>query len=80
MASWFRQVAEAMVDGTSLRVALELNGIALDAAQMRALYRNTEFRRMYGSAQEFVETRILGGLSKNDEFRLCDRQALSLEQ
>jgi hypothetical protein len=31
-----------------------------------------------GSAQEFVETRILGCFLKNDEFGLCDRHALSL--
>ena len=33
----------------------------------------------YGSAQEFVETRILGGFLKNDEFGLGDRHALRLE-
>ena len=33
-----------------------------------------------GSAQEFVETRILGYFLKNDEFALCHRHALSLEQ
>ena len=33
-----------------------------------------------GSAQEFVEARILGGCLKNDEFGLGDRHALSLEQ
>ena len=33
-----------------------------------------------GSAREFVETRILGGFLKNDEFGLGDRHALSLEQ
>ena len=33
-----------------------------------------------GSAQEFVETRILGGFLKNDEFGLGDRHALGLEQ
>jgi hypothetical protein len=33
----------------------------------------------YGSAQEFVETRILGCFLKNDEFGLGDRHALSLE-
>src|ERR1035437_7149359 len=36
--------------------------------------------RKSGSAQEFVETRILGCFLKNDEFGLCDRHALSLEQ
>ena len=33
-----------------------------------------------GSAQEFVETRILGYFPKNDEFGLGDRHALGLEQ
>jgi hypothetical protein len=33
-----------------------------------------------GSAQEFVETGILGGFLKNDEFGLGDRHALGLEQ
>jgi hypothetical protein len=33
-----------------------------------------------GSAQEFVETRILGGFLKNDEFSLGDRHALGLKQ
>jgi hypothetical protein len=36
--------------------------------------------RKKGSAQEFVEARILGGFLKNDEFGLGDRHALSLEQ
>jgi len=46
IASWFPQVAETMADGTSLKAALERNGITLDSAQLRALYRNTEFRRI----------------------------------
>jgi hypothetical protein len=33
-----------------------------------------------GSAQEFVETRILGCFLKSDEFGLGDRHALGLEQ
>src|ERR1700676_852323 len=36
--------------------------------------------RIYGSAQELVETRILGCFLKNDEFGLGDRHALGLEQ
>jgi hypothetical protein len=35
---------------------------------------------IYGSAQEFVETRILGCFLENDEFGLGDRHALGLEQ
>ncbi len=33
-----------------------------------------------GSAQEFVETRILGCFLKNYEFGLCDGHALGLQQ
>ena len=33
-----------------------------------------------GSAQELVETRILGGFLKNDEFGLGNCHALGLEQ
>jgi phage terminase small subunit len=36
--------------------------------------------RNVGSAQEFVETRILGRFLKNDEFGLGDCHALGLEQ
>jgi hypothetical protein len=38
------------------------------------------FTKIYGSAQEFVETRILGCFLKNHEFSLCDRHVLSLQQ
>jgi transposase len=41
---------------------------------------NKYLRRLFGSAQEFVETRILGRSLKNDEFGLGDRHALGLEQ
>jgi len=47
VASWFEQVAAAMADGTPLRVALQSHGITLDKSQIRALYRNREFQRMY---------------------------------
>jgi hypothetical protein len=47
VASWFGQLAATMADGTSLRVALQRLGITLDKSQLRALYRNREFRRMY---------------------------------
>ena len=36
--------------------------------------------KFFGSAQEFVETRILGCFLKSEEFDLCDRHALSLAQ
>src|SRR5580692_3510885 len=42
--------------------------------------RGTELSSKFGSAQEFVEARILGGFLKNDEFGLGDRHALSFEQ
>jgi hypothetical protein len=47
VAGWFDEVAAAMADGTSLRTALKRIGISLDKSQIRALYRNKEFRRMY---------------------------------
>ncbi len=47
MATWFEQLAAAMADGTSLRVALQRLGITLDKNQIRALYRSREFQRMY---------------------------------
>jgi hypothetical protein len=41
----------------------------------------TDFKANFiGSAQEFVETRILGCFLKNDEFGLGDCHALGLEQ
>jgi hypothetical protein len=46
VATWFPAVARSMADGASLREALKLNGIALDKTQIRALYRNEEFRRL----------------------------------
>jgi len=36
-----------MADGTPLRDALRLNGITLEKSQIRALYRNSEFRRLW---------------------------------
>ncbi len=47
VASWFDQLAATMADGTPLRVALQRLGITLEKSQLRALYRNREFRRMY---------------------------------
>ena len=43
-------------------------------------YRAIDRLRKVGSAQEFVETRILGCFLKNDEFGLSDGHALGLEQ
>jgi hypothetical protein len=46
----------------------------------RSLFFYRERYDLFGSAQEFVETHILGRFLKNDEFGLGDRHALSLEQ
>jgi hypothetical protein len=54
IAKWFKQVAGAMADGTSLRIALRRCGVTnlnLERKQIRALYRNEEFRRMYQEAR-----------------------------
>ena len=51
-----------------------------DLASMVALPETYPIRRKTGSAQEFVETRILGRFLKNDEFGLGDCHALGLEQ
>jgi hypothetical protein len=45
-----------------------------------ALHATEHGATQFGSAQEFVETRILGRSLKNDEFGLGDRHALGLEQ
>ena len=52
VASWFEDVATIMADGTPLRVALRRIGITLDRNQIRAVYRNTEFRRKYQDCQK----------------------------
>ena len=47
IAPWFADVARTMRDGTTLRNALMWNRIMLDDRDMRKLYRNLEFRRLY---------------------------------
>jgi hypothetical protein len=47
IASWFPAVTKTMADGTPLREALKRHGITLDKRQIRALYRNEEFKRLY---------------------------------
>jgi len=47
VAPWFAAVAKTMANGTTLQWALIRNGISLDAAERRKLYRNREFRRLY---------------------------------
>jgi len=44
---WFAAVAKRMADGTTLRLALMWEGLQLSHAEMRLLYKNVEFRRMY---------------------------------
>jgi hypothetical protein len=47
VASWFPAVAKTMADGTTLRVALAINGLRLTANEMRARYRNRAFQALY---------------------------------
>jgi hypothetical protein len=47
IAPWFAAVAKTMADGTALQWSLIRNGISLDKAERRKLYRNKEFRRLY---------------------------------
>jgi hypothetical protein len=49
--SWFEPVALCMADGTSLPDALKRHGIVQDERQIRALYRNIEFRKLYLEAR-----------------------------
>ena len=51
VASWFPAVAQSMADGTPLRDALRLNGITLEKRQIRALYRNEEFKKLWQEAR-----------------------------
>jgi hypothetical protein len=51
VASWFPKVAETMVDGTSLKMALAINGISLSKSEVRACYRNRTFQGLYQDAR-----------------------------
>jgi hypothetical protein len=51
VASWFPEVAKTMADGTTLATALAINGLALSANEMRALYRNRTFQGLYQEAR-----------------------------
>jgi len=51
VASFFPALARTMADGTPLRDALKRHGITLDKSQIRALYRNEEFKRLYREAR-----------------------------
>lgn len=46
-APWFAAVANTMANGTTLRTALRLNNLTLEDSEMRLLYKNLEFRKMY---------------------------------
>ena len=70
MASWFAEVARTMADGTPLKEALKRHGITLDKSQVRAVYRNEEFRRHYREArhrhqQDYFKKR----LAREERFR-----------
>jgi hypothetical protein len=65
---WFPIVARTMADGTPLKEALKRHGIALDEQQIRALYRNEEFktlyqeeRRRYASSDLYFKKRLTRG-------------------
>ncbi len=51
IASWFPKVAETMADGTSLKMALSINGLHLSKGEIRACYRNRTLRDMYTRAR-----------------------------
>jgi hypothetical protein len=55
----------------------KFGGLYACAATLRT---SCHYQIFFGSAQEFVETRILGCFLQNDEFGLGDRHALRLEQ
>ena len=52
IASWFPGVAQSMADGKSLKEALKQHGITLEQRQIRALYRNEEFRKLCREQRE----------------------------
>jgi hypothetical protein len=47
IASWFEAVAKRMADGTTLRMALMWEGLKFSDAEIHALYKCAELRRMY---------------------------------
>ena len=51
IASWFPKVAETMADGTSLKMALAMNGISLSKSEVRACYRNRTLQALYQEAR-----------------------------
>ena len=72
VASWFPAVARTMADGTPLREALQRHGISLDDPQVRALYRNKEFKRLYQEARhthQHSDLYFKKSLSREERFR-----------
>jgi hypothetical protein len=52
VASWFPKVADTMKDGTSLEMALAINGInSLSKNEIRACYRNATLKALYQEAR-----------------------------
>jgi hypothetical protein len=52
VASWFPAVARTMADGTTLGMALAINGIKnLSKSETRACYRNRTFQALYREAR-----------------------------
>jgi len=53
VARWFEKVAETMADGTSLKMALAMNGIRhFSKSEIRACYRNKTLQAMYTEARQ----------------------------
>jgi len=72
VASWFPAVARTMADGTPLREALQRHGIILDERQIRALYRNNEFKRLYQDERhrhQHSDLYFKKSLSREERFR-----------
>jgi hypothetical protein len=71
-ATWFEAVTRSMADGTTLREALQRHGITLDKNQIRALYRNSEFKRLYQEARHrhrHSDLYVKKSLSREERFR-----------
>jgi hypothetical protein len=72
VASFFPALARTMADGTPLRDALKRHGITLDKNQIRALYRNSEFKRLYQEARhrhQHSDLYLEKSLSREERFR-----------
>jgi hypothetical protein len=72
VATWFSAVVKTMADGTPLKDALKKHGITLDRHQIRALYRNSEFKRLYQEARHRHQDSDLyfkKSLSREERFR-----------